>query len=262
MDVNNQNKSKNKIVIANWKMKLTLAKSLELVKGFKTKFADFGGREIVICPSTIILDEVSKLLDRKILKVGAQNVFWEESGSYTGEVSPGMLLEAGCEYVIIGHSERRKYMLENYEMIHQKVKEVLNTDKLIPIICIGEENQDRKTDRRDIVLVEQLQQALGGLNILGDQQVIVAYEPIWAIGSGIAIEPVEAEYAHKIINLALRDMFGMRMVNNNFRIIYGGSVTSKNVKSFVNLENLDGLLVGGASLDAEEFYKIAKVILK
>ncbi len=255
-------KEKNKIIIANWKMKLTLAKSLELAKKFSGKFKDFRDREIVVCPSMIILDEVSKLLDRNILKVGAQNVFWEESGSYTGEVSPGMLLEAGCEYVIIGHSERRKYLLENYEMIHQKVKEVLNTDKLIPVVCIGEENEDRKTDRRDIVLVEQLQQALGGLNILGDQQVIVAYEPIWAIGSGIAIEPSEAEYAHKIINLTLKDMFGMRMAQNNFRIIYGGSVTSKNVKGFSNLDNLDGLLVGGASLDAEEFYKIAKVILE
>ncbi|MDD5294712.1 MAG: triose-phosphate isomerase [Patescibacteria group bacterium] len=173
-----------------------------------------------------------------------------------------MLLEAGCQYVIIGHSERRRFLLENYAMIHQKVKEVLNIVGLTPIVCIGEESEERKTDKRDFVLVDQLQQALGGINIMENQQVVVAYEPVWAIGSGLAIEPSEAEYAHKIIGLALNDMFGLGVVNKNFRIVYGGSVTSKNVKSFADLENIDGLLVGGASLDPEEFYKIAKGILR
>jgi triosephosphate isomerase len=145
-------------------------------------------------------------------------------------------------------------------MIHQKVREVLNTASLIPIVCIGEENEDRKTDRRDFVLLSQLQEALGGIDIAGKQKIIVAYEPVWAIGSGTAIEPSEAAYAHKIIKLALDDMFGMQVVEKSFKIIYGGSVTSKNVKQFSNLENMDGLLVGGASLDTEEFYKISKGI--
>jgi len=152
--------------------------------------------------------------------------------------------------------------MENYEMIHKATKSVLDTEDLTPIVCIGENWDERKTDRRDFVLFDQLQQALSGLNIVGNQQIIIAYEPIWAIGSGTSIEPSEAEYAHKIIKLTLNDMFGMKIVNNNFKIIYGGSINSKNVKGFADLDNLDGLLVGGASLDVEEFYKVAKVILK
>ncbi len=252
----------NKIVIANWKMRLMLAETLDLAKKMKTKFANFKTGEVVICPNFISLQEVKKILKHGLIKLGAQDTFWEQRGSYTGEISPHMLAEAGCEYVIIGHSERREYLLENYEMIHLELKQVLNVEKLIPIVCIGESGDERKTERRDFVLVDQLHQALGGIDIVGDQQVIIAYEPIWAIGSGIVIEPEEAEYAHKIIKLTLKDIFGMQIANNNFRIIYGGSINSKNVKAFASLENLDGLLVGGASLDADEFYKVAKVILK
>ncbi|MEA3463754.1 MAG: triose-phosphate isomerase [Patescibacteria group bacterium] len=254
--------TKQKIIIANWKMKLTLAESLELTKKFKEKFKGFQKGDVVICPNFISLQKVKKILNGSLIKLGAQDVFWEEKGAYTGEISPGMLVEAGCEYVIVGHSERRKYLLENYEMIHSELKAVLNTEKLIPIVCIGESGDERKTDRRDFVLVDQLNQALSGIKILNDERIIIAYEPIWAIGSGVAIEPAEAEYAHKIIKLTLNDIFGVKIVNNNFRIIYGGSINSKNVKDFANIENLDGLLVGGASLDADEFYKVAKVILK
>ena len=275
--------TKQKIVIANWKMKLTLAETLELAQKMKIKFATSppadakalagkqsspskGEGEIkgsaVICPNFISLQEVKKILKGGKVKLGAQDVFWEEKGAYTGEISPGMLVEAGCEYVIVGHSERRKYLLENYEMIHLELKAVLNIGKLIPIVCIGESGDERKTDRRDFVLADQLNQALSGIKILSDEQIIIAYEPIWAIGSGIAIEPAEAEYAHKIIRLTLNDIFGVETVNNNFRIIYGGSIDSKNVKDFAGIENLDGLLVGGASLDADEFYKVAEVILE
>jgi triosephosphate isomerase len=251
-----------KVIIGNWKMKKGLAESAALAKEIVEKFKNFTveGKEVAICPTSVALTEVAKFLKKSQVKLGAQNVFWEDRGAYTGEVSPQMLIEAGCQYVIIGHSERRKYLLENYSMIHQKVREVLNTGSLIPVVCIGEENEDRKTDRRDFVLLSQLQQALGGIDIAGKQKIIVAYEPVWAIGSGTVIEPSEAMYAHKIIRLALDDMFGMQVVEKNFQIIYGGSVTGKNVKQFSNLENMDGLLVGGASLEADEFYKICKGI--
>jgi|WetSurMetagenome_2_1015567.scaffolds.fasta_scaffold00428_13 triosephosphate isomerase (TIM) len=251
-----------KIIIGNWKMKKGLAESIVLAKDMVEKFRELKkeNKEIVICPTSIGLTEVARVIKRSEIELGAQNVFWEDRGAYTGEISPKMLIEAGCRYVIIGHSERRRYLLENYSMIHQKVREVLNTENLIPIVCIGEENEDRKTDRRDFVLLYQLQQALGGIEIVDKQKIIVAYEPVWAIGSGTVIEPSEVKYAHKIIRLALDDMFGMQIVENNFQIIYGGSVSSKNVKQFSNLENMDGLLVGGASLDAEEFYKICKGI--
>ncbi|NTW22844.1 triose-phosphate isomerase [Candidatus Falkowbacteria bacterium] len=255
------NKGRSKVVVANWKMKLGLKESVELAKEMKELFTDFKKARVGVCPNFLSIKDVKEVLKDTPIAVGAQDIFWEDRGAYTGEVSASMLIEAGCEYVIIGHSERRKYMLENYEMIHQKLKAVLNTDGLTPIVCLGESEDERKTDRRDFVLVHQLQQSLGGINLLENQRIIVAYEPIWAIGSGIAIEPEEAVYAHKIIKLTLNDMFGPQVSSNNFQIIYGGSISSKNVKDFVNLENIDGLLVGGASLDAKEFHKVAKAML-
>ncbi len=255
------NKQEEKIIIANWKMKLGLEDSVKLADDFNNKFADFEQKEktVVVCPSLISLTKVKDNLG-DFVKMGAQNVFWEIQGSYTGEISPKDLESTGCEYVIIGHSERRKHLLENYAMIHQKVKTALNSSNLKPIVCIGEEADDRKTDKRDYVLMNQIQQALGGVTVDGDQQIIVAYEPVWAIGSGTALDPEEAKYAHKIIRLALNDMFGMKVVENNFKIIYGGSVTSENVSGFTDLNDIDGLLVGGASLKADEFRKICERI--
>jgi len=254
--------AKQKIIIANWKMSLTLTQTLALAKRFKDKFKHFKTGEVVICCSAPALIEVKKIIKDSPVKLGAQNVFWEETGAFTGEISANMLVDTDCRYVIIGHSERRNHLFENYEMINKKIRAVLKTEKLIPIICIGESWQERKTDKRDFILVEQLQLALAGINIFGNQSIIIAYEPIWAIGTGTAIEPTEAEYAHKIIRLALNDLFSTQTVSRNFKIIYGGSIASGNVKSFVDLENMDGLLVGGASLDAVEFYKIAKVLTK
>jgi triosephosphate isomerase (TIM) len=252
--------SEKKYIIANWKMSLTLAEDLTLAKEYKEKFKNFSAGEIAVCAPSPVLREMNLLFKGSALKLGAQNVFWEDSGAYTGEISPAELVELGCAYVILGHSERRRYLLENYEMIHKKVRAVMKTEKLTPIVCVGENFEERKTDKRDFVLVEQLGQALTGIDVFGNQRIIVAYEPIWAIGTGTAIEPTEAEYAHKIIKLALNDMFGMRAVSQNFKIIYGGSINEKNVKGFSNLDNMDGLLVGGASLKADEFFKVAKAI--
>jgi triosephosphate isomerase len=251
-----------RVVIANWKMKLGLKESVELAKDLKEKFTEFKQGGVAVCPSTFALTEVKKVLKGSNIKLGAQNVFWEEKGAFTSETPVSALEEMGCQYVILGHSERRQYMHENYEMINRKLKAVLNHSTITPIVCIGENWEERKTDRRDFVLTHQLQHALGGLNLLPDQQVIVAYEPIWAIGSGTAIEPVEAEYAHRVIRLTLKDILGSSVSTDNFKVIYGGSITSKNVKEFANLENIDGLLVGGASLNAAEFYKVAKAMLK
>lgn len=258
----NKEKSREKLVIANWKMKLSLEESKLLASAIAVKFRDHLSGVIAVCPSFISLTAVKEALADTPVKLGAQDVFWEEYGAYTGEICPSMLADAGCEYVIVGHSERRKFLMVNYEMIHRTVKAILAKDSLTPIVCIGENWDERKTDRRDYVLYDQLQQALTGLNIVGNQQIIVAYEPIWAIGSGTAIEPSEAEYAHKIIRLTLNDMFGQKIVNNNFRIIYGGSINAENISSFSGLESVDGLLVGGASLDAEEFFKVVNAFIK
>jgi triosephosphate isomerase (TIM) len=173
-----------------------------------------------------------------------------------------LIREAGCSFVIIGHSERRKFLMENYEMIHRKTKSVLETEGLTPVVCIGENWEERKTDRRDFVLFDQLQQTLGGLKFTENRKIIIAYEPIWAIGSGTSIEPAEAEYAHKVIKLTLNDMFGSATVEQNFRVIYGGSIAASNIDGFLGLENIDGMLVGGGSLDEEEFFKIVSTIAK
>jgi triosephosphate isomerase len=258
MDMANQ-----KIIIANWKMKLGLAATAKLAGEIGKKFSDLADKaEIAVCPNFISLLDVKKEFEGTGIKLGAQDVFWEGDGAYTGEISAPMLLEAGCKYVIVGHSERRKFLMENYEMIHREIKAVLRVEELIPIVCIGENWDERKTDRRDFVLFDQLQQALSGVDIIDNQRIIIAYEPIWAIGSGTAIEPSEAEYAHKIVRLTLKDMFGLKAVADNFRIIYGGSLNSRNVRGFAGMENLDGVLVGGASLDAEEFHKVAAAIVK
>ncbi|MEA3450040.1 MAG: triose-phosphate isomerase [Patescibacteria group bacterium] len=254
--------AKTKIIIANWKMKLSIAESIELAKSMNTRFKDYKEGRVVICPDFVTILEVKKVLANSDIILGAQDTFWEERGSYTGEVSPLTLIEAGCEYVILGHSERRKFMMENYEIIHREINAVLKTDKLIPVICIGENWEERKTDRRDFVLYDQIQQALNGIKISDQQKIIVAYEPIWAIGSGTAIEPSEAEYAHKVIRITLTEIFGEKIVDENFQIVYGGSINVQDVGSFVDMEGLDGILVGGASLDAEEFYKVCQAITK
>jgi triosephosphate isomerase (TIM) len=254
------NNKKEKIILANWKMRLDLAATRKLASEMVVKFKDFKGGIVGICPDFISLQEVKKIISGSHIKLGAQNVFWEEIGAYTGEISPKLLAEVGCDYVLIGHSERREFIKENYEMIHKKLEVVLNSTELTPVVCIGESWDERKTERRNFVLYEQMHQALSGIDLKEDREVIIAYEPIWAIGSGTAIEPAEAQYAHKIVKMTLNDMFGEKLVNQNFRIIYGGSVSSQNAKDFVGLENLDGLLVGGASLKADEFYEVARII--
>lgn len=251
-----------KIIIANWKMKPGLKESVALAEKVGERFAGFTAGTVAVSPNFISLLEVKKALGKSPVKLGAQNVFWESPGAFTGEIAPEFLVEAGVSYVIIGHSERRKYLNVNYEMIHKTIKAVLPIPELTPVVCLGENWEERKTDRRDFILFDQLQQALSGINVVGDQQVIVAYEPIWAIGSGTAIEPAEAEYAHKIIRLTLNEMFGKSVVANNFRVIYGGSINSKNVSGFIGQENIDGLLVGGASLDADEFFAVATAICR
>jgi len=253
---------KEKIIIANWKMQLSLAETQKLSLQIKEKFINFNKGKLVLCPNFISLLGVKKVLQDSQISVGAQDTFWEYKGSYTGEVSPELLVEAGCEYVILGHSERRQLLLENYEIIHKELEAVLGVGHLTPIVCIGETLRDKKNGERDKVLFEQLQQALSGIELLEKQNIIIAYEPIWAIGTGNVITAQDAAYAHKIIRLTINDMFGMHQANHNFRIVYGGSVKPENVHEFVGIENIDGFLVGGASLDADKFYKIAKNFTK
>ena len=259
---------KKPIIIANWKMNLSfkeakvLAKNIlnQLKKARKDKKqADF---DIVLCPPFMSLPEVCEIFGPKkdILFCGAQDCFWEEKGGFTGEISSMRLKELGCNYVILGHSERRQNLGETDEMVHKKVKAALKS-KLIPIICIGETMKQRRQGLKEYIVVSQVSKALEGINLKFDQKIVLAYEPVWVIGSGQAITPKEAEYMSKVILQRMIDLFPLPVIRNNIRIIYGGSVNSNIIKSFINQETIDGVLVGGASLRADEFIRMCEAII-
>ncbi len=247
------------VVIANWKMNLRAAERVNLVNQLKKELGLIKGAKVVLCPSFISLQAVGRLIKEVNLKLGAQDVFWEEKGAYTGEVSPLMLEELSCEYVIVGHSERRKYLNETEEMIHKKIRIALK-EKLTPVICIGESFEERQNGAKDYVLMRQLNSALEGIKLESGQEIIIAYEPVWVIGSGQAVQPSEAGQTRDLIRQTLLDLFPADIIDGNFRIIYGGSVNSANVRRFLSEANMDGVLVGGASLKAEEFIKIVRNI--
>ncbi|MDD4996173.1 MAG: triose-phosphate isomerase [Patescibacteria group bacterium] len=263
---------KKRIIIANWKMQLSFKEAKFLAKEIlikikkkekeKKKLKDF---DIVLCPPFMSIAEVAKIFTtkenskRNILSCGAQDCFWEEKGGFTGEISPLVLKELGCKYVILGHSERRQFLGETNEMIHKKVRTVVNLG-LIPIICVGETREERDRGLKEHTILTQVSKALEGINLKIYQKIIIAYEPVWVIGSGQAIDSQEAEYMAKIILQRTIDIYPLPIVHNNIRIVYGGSINSTTVRSFINQETIDGVLVGSASLKAEEFIKMCELM--
>jgi len=248
-----------KLVVANWK-RPTIKETENLAKRVREKFDNFDKAEIVVCPNNISFLETVRILSNSPVKVGAQNVYWEEKNPCTGEIPASTLHEANCQYVILGHHERRKVFKENDEIVKAKLMSVLRVRDIVPIICIGETWDELKNDRRDFVLLEQIQNILGDVEVRENLKIVVNYSPIWAIGTGNVIDPAEAEYAAQVIKINLREVFGYKFADKNFRVIYGGSINSQNVEDFVGLENIDGFLVGGASQDPDELYKIAEAI--
>lgn len=246
--------NKKPIIIGNWKMRLGLPESISLANELRRKVSNKKA-EVVVCPSFVSLTEVSKILKKTDVALGAQDCFWEAKGSYTGEVSANYLKEAGCDFVILGHSERRANLGETDEMVHKKVKMAL-TAGLVPVICVGETFEQRQEGNQDYALIQQVTKALEGIDIGMNQRVIIAYEPVWVIGTGNAIAPSDARLAQQIISHTLLDIFPDTLINSNFMVIYGGSVDGQNVKEFNSLPENDGFLVGGASLQAESFSEI------
>jgi triosephosphate isomerase len=257
--------TKSLLILANWKMQLNNAESLALFKEIDEELKGLKNTEgmgVIICPSFTALPEIAKLIPETKIKLGAQDVFWEQVGVYTGEVSPEMLKECNCQYVLVGHSDRRTYLKETDEMVHLKIKATL-ASLLSPVICVGETFKERQLGRKDYVVIRQVTQALSGIDLILDStQLIIAYEPVWVIGSGQAIDSEEAEYMHQVIKQSLIDLYPMKIVENCFRIIYGGSINSQIVKSFLVQPHIDGVLVGGASLNKEEFIGIIKEAIK
>lgn len=247
------------LVIANWKMKLNVAASQALAQTLVAEARTVpAGTEIVVCPTYLSLASVAAKLKGSDIKLGAQDSFWEAQGAFTGEISPDDLREHGCVYVILGHSERRQHLGETDEQIHRKLEAALRA-KLIPILCVGEDWQQRSDKQKDFVLIRQLQGALQGVSLGPNDRIVVAYEPVWAIstgGTGIEATPEEVQYAGDVIRHIVIDLFGAAAWPNRIQAIYGGSVNPGNVASFTSLPAMGGVLVGSASLSAGEFLRV------
>lgn len=242
-------------------MNTTVKRGLDLALAIKRGVKNIKNVEVVICPPFISLDRISSRLGNN-LKLGAQNCFWEEKGPYTGEISAAML-KSICHYVILGHSERRQYLVEKNQDIAKKVKAALESD-LIPIICLGETKVQKQKGQTKRVVLNQLKKALSLINKRDINKVIIVYEPVWAISSvskGKIENPKETSKVAELIKGFLVRNYG-RKTKNYVRIIYGGSVNSRNIKSIIRDSGTDGVLVGQASLDSQEFIKIIKAYVR
>ena len=238
------------LIVANWKMNPVKLKEAEkLFDSINRGVKGIKNTEVVICPPFIYLSGLGSKI-----RLGAQNCFWENKGAYTGEISPSMLKDLGCQYVIIGHSERRKYFQETDEMINKKIKAVLNSD-LSVILCVGETEEEREQDKTEQILHQQIVTGLINIPLAKTSQLVIAYEPIWAIGTGNACDSEEAQKTGLLIRKIVSKTYNFA-VSKKMRILYGGSVKSNNAASYLKEAGFQGLLVGGASLDPKEFLKI------
>ncbi|MDD5584583.1 MAG: triose-phosphate isomerase [Candidatus Omnitrophica bacterium] len=243
-------------IAGNWKMYKTINEAIALTNGVKRELLDFDKADIVLCPPFTALSPVYELLMETEIKLGAQNLYWEKEGAFTGEVSCVMLKDAGCEFVILGHSERRKYFAETDESINKKIKSSLAIG-LNPICCVGETLQEREAEKTIEVIKTQLTGCFKDLKIEDLLGTVVAYEPVWAIGTGKNATPAQAQEVHKFIRGWLTENFSSGFADN-IRILYGGSVKPANIKELMKEADVDGALVGGASLEIASFTQIVK----
>ena len=234
----------------------TLQEAEELVNLLKRELYAVDGADIVLCPPFIALSEIADMLEASNIELGAQDMHWEDEGAYTGEVSGPMLKSAGCKYVIIGHSERRQFFAETNETVHKKVVSALKNE-LIPIMCVGENLNEREKGITFDLIRQQLDAGLNGISPEDARKIIIAYEPVWAIGTGKVATPQQAQEAHKFIRDWLTKKYGLD-VSGAIRIQYGGSVKPDNIAGLIEQGDIDGALVGGASLNAATFSAIVK----
>src|SRR6267378_459222 len=250
------NKERKLIIAGNWKMNKTVAEALDLVRGLKLELANIKEVDLVVCPPFTALCEVSKAVLDSSLRLGAQNMSEHNVGAYTGEIAAVMLKEFSVRYVILGHSERRQYQKESDELISKKAAAVHGAS-LKPIVCIGETLAEREGGQTNTVLEKQVRGSLAGLSQEQMAETIVAYEPVWAIGTGKTATTQQAQDAHAFIRKTLAKMFD-EAVARKVRIQYGGSVKPNNAKELMSQPDVDGALVGGASLEARSFADIIK----
>jgi triosephosphate isomerase len=244
------------IIAGNWKMHKTEQEASELASHLKERLKDVTGAKVVICPPFTSLPAVRSAIQSTRISLGAQNMHWEEKGAYTGEVSPTMLLTAGCKYVIIGHSERRTFFSETDDTVNLKTKSSLKFN-LSPIICVGERLEQREANETEQVVEHQVKGAFKDLHPEQAEKTVVAYEPIWAIGTGKTATPEQANEVHHFIRELLSSQFGKECAEK-INVLYGGSVKPENSRELLEMPEIDGALVGGASLDAQSFEKIVR----
>ncbi|MCP4650245.1 MAG: triose-phosphate isomerase [PVC group bacterium] len=244
------------IIAGNWKMNKTITEALDLVRGLSMELKDVKDVDVVICPVFTALYSVSHEIEGSNIKLGAQNLFWEEKGAFTGEISAQMLKDANCDYVLIGHSERRNIFKETNEYVNRKLKAALKAE-LLPIVCVGERLEERQKNETFDVIRNHVTGALEGLSADDLKDIIIAYEPVWAIGTGQVATPEQAQEVHAFIRKLIADNFGSE-VAEKLRIQYGGSVKPDNIKILIAQPDIDGALVGGAALKAESFLGIIK----
>lgn len=243
-------------IAGNWKMNKTFGEVNILLSQIKKMVMDLSAIDIAVCPSYPYLSLAVEILKDSDIAVGAQNMAWERNGAYTGEVSPDMIKDVGCKYVILGHSERRKYFSESDELINKKIKLAIASD-LYPIVCVGESLEQREKNETEEVIKNQITGCLKGLLLKEIQKVTIAYEPLWAIGTGKTATPQQAQQVHQMIRDWLSDDYD-REIADSIRILYGGSVKPDNAEKLLSQPDIDGALIGGASLDAESFTAIIK----
>lgn len=242
------------LIVGNWKMFKTISEAITLFNIIKAGTHKIADCDVVVCPPFIALAAISEIIRDTKIDLGAQNMYSETEGAFTGEISPLMLKDVGCRYVILGHSERRQHFKETNEMINKKVVAALKYN-LVPILCVGETLEEREARHAFEIVKQQFDQSLKNLKPEEIERVAIAYEPVWAIGTGRTATPEQAEQMHSYIRRLLKEQYG-ETVGERIKILYGGSVKPDNIAQLMAKPNLDGALVGGASIKAESFIQI------
>ncbi len=243
-----------KFIAGNWKMNTTQAEGAALAQSIAAKVGTSSAVDVAVCPPSLYLEAIREAIKGSAVGLGAQNCYHEAKGAFTGEISPQMLVDIGCKYVILGHSERRQIFKESNQDVNRKVLAALGVG-LTPIVCVGETLDQRQANRTAAVVREQIEGSLAGLSAEQVLKIVIAYEPVWAIGTGVVATPQQAEEVHADLRRLLEKGYNSQ-VASAVRIQYGGSVNAENAASLLGQPNIDGALVGGASLKADSFLAI------
>jgi triosephosphate isomerase len=247
---------RNPLIAGNWKMNKNVGEAISLAREVRDGLAEIDSAEVVLCPPFTALGSVAEVIRNSDISLGAQNMYWEAEGAYTGEISPKFLIDLGCDWLIVGHSERRKYFGETDHNVNKKVKAALSFG-LKPIVCVGETLEEREAGITEKVVESQVRGAVDGLHPQQGRMLSIAYEPVWAIGTGKTASPDVANEAHNYIRNLLQELLD-KSASSVVRILYGGSVTPENARELLSMPEIDGALVGGASLRAASFVDIVR----